>query len=195
MQPGPTVLGINAAHDAAACVMVRGRVVAAVAEERLTRVKHQHGLPAKAVEYCLGAAGLSGLDTVELIVLNEFPMTDFALELRNGGFSGELVVNPSHHLLHAYYAWVASSFRDAAILVTDGSGYGYGEYERRQSPLLGAAPPYSEMEEAESLYVARGGDLSVVVKRWGLWDAGRPFLRFPSLGHMYSMASQYIFGG
>jgi carbamoyltransferase len=195
VHPGPTVLGINAAHDAAVCVMVRGRVVAAVAEERLTRVKHQHGLPTKAVEYCLGAAGLGGLDAVELIVLNEFPMTDFALELRNGGFGGELVVNPSHHLLHAYYAWVASGFREAAILITDGSGYGYGEYERRQSPLLGAAPPYSEMEEAESLYVADGSDLSVVVKRWGLWDAGRPFLRFPSLGHMYSMASQYIFGG
>ena len=51
------------------------------------------------------------------------------------------------------------------------------------------------MEEAESLYDADGSDLRVVEKRWGLWDAGKPFLRFPSLGHMYSMASQYIFGG
>ena len=195
MHSGPTVLGINAAHDAAVCAMVGGRVVAAVAEERLTRVKHQHGLPTRAIDYCLDGAGLDGLEAVELIVLNEFPMTDFALELRSAGFGGELVVNPSHHLLHAYYAWVASGFREAAILVTDGSGYGYGEYERRQSPLLGAAPPYSEMEEAESLYLADGSDLSVVVKRWGLWEASRPFLRFPSLGHMYSMASQYIFGG
>lgn len=91
MHPGPTVLGINAAHDAAACVMVRGRVVAAVAEERLTRVKYQHGLSTRAVEYCLDAAGLGGLDAAELIVLNEFPMTDFALELRSNGFSGEAV--------------------------------------------------------------------------------------------------------
>jgi predicted NodU family carbamoyl transferase len=31
VHPGPTVLGINAAHNAAACLMVRGRIVAAVA--------------------------------------------------------------------------------------------------------------------------------------------------------------------
>jgi carbamoyltransferase len=181
MRARPIVLGVNAAHDAAACVMAGGRVPAAVAEERLTRVKHQQGLPSLAIEYCLDAAGLDGLDAVELIVLNEFPMTDFALELRRRGFAGELVVNPSHHLLHAYYAWIASGFGEAAVLVTDGSGYAYGEYERRQSPLLGTPPPYSEMEEAESLYDADGSDLRVVEKRWGLWEAGKPFLRFPSL--------------
>ena len=195
MRARPIVLGVNAAHDAAACVMAGGRVLAAVAEERLTRVKHQEGLPSRAMEYCLDAAGVDGVEAVELIVLNEFPVTDYALELRRSGFGGELVVNPSHHLLHAYYAWIASGFGEAAVLVTDGSGYGYGEYERRQSPLLGTPPPYSEMEEAESLYDADGSELRVLEKRWGLWEAGKPFLRFPSLGHMYSMASQYIFGG
>jgi carbamoyltransferase len=194
MRARPIVLGVNAAHDAAVCVMAGGRVLAAVAEERLTRVKHQQGLPSRAIEYCLDAARVDGLEAVELIVLNEFPMTDCALELRRSGFGGELVVNPSHHLLHAYYAWISSGV-EAAVLVTDGSGYGYGEYERRQSPLLGTPPPYSEMEEAESLYDADGSELRVVEKRWGLWEAGKPFLRFPSLGHMYSMASQYIFGG
>ena len=101
MRARPIVLGVNAAHDAAACVMAGGRVLAAVAEERLTRLKHQQGLPSRAIEYCLDAAGLDGLDAVELIVLNEFPMTDFALELQRRGFAGGLVVNPSHHLLHA----------------------------------------------------------------------------------------------
>ncbi len=52
------VLGINAYHgDASAAILVDGRLVAAVEEERFTRVKHTAGFPAQAVRYCLAAAG------------------------------------------------------------------------------------------------------------------------------------------
>jgi len=51
------------------------------------------------------------------------------------------------------------------------------------------------MEEAESMYLAGAdGRLSLVRKKWGLWEAIEPFMRFPSLGHMFSAASEYIFG-
>jgi carbamoyltransferase len=189
-----TVLGLNTAHDAAACLMVDGVMAVAVAEERLTRVKHHEGFPHRALEYCLEAAGIASLDAVDAIVINEYTHTDFGLDLRHAGFRGQIFTNPSHHLLHAYYAWIASGFDDPAVLVTDGSGYAYGEYERRESPLLGPPPPYSEMEEAESLYEVEQGELRLVHKNWGLWTASRPFYRFPSLGHMFSAASQYIFG-
>ncbi len=77
----------------------------------------------------------------------------------------------------------------------DGDGYSYGEYQWRHSPLLGPAPEFSEMEEAESMYaVDELGGLSVVSKKWGLWAASGPYSRFPSLGHMFSVASEYIFG-
>lgn len=189
-----TVLGVNAAHDASACLLVDGALVAAIAEERLSRVKHQAGFPRGAVDYCLRAAGLASLNAVDCVVLNQPPSTDADVDLRRGGYDGELVTNPSHHLLHAYYAWVASGFRTAAIMIVDGSGYSYGEYARRSSPMLGDAPPYSEMEEAESLYVVRDQRIELVGKRWALWEGSARYCRFASLGHMFSMASQYIFG-
>lgn len=81
-----------------------------------------------------------------------------------------------------------------AILVLDGSGYSFGEYQRRGADLLGGPVRFSEMEEAESSYSVSRGIIEVVDKRWALWDASIPYYRFPSLGHMFSMASQYIFG-
>ena len=61
------VLGIGGySHDSAAALVVDGQLLAAVAEERLTRVKHQGGVPHRAVQYCLEAAGLS-LDEVDHI--------------------------------------------------------------------------------------------------------------------------------
>ena len=54
------ILGIGGySHDSAAALVCDGKLVAGVAEERLTRVKHQGGPPRKAVDYCLETAGLS----------------------------------------------------------------------------------------------------------------------------------------
>lgn len=53
------VLGIGGySHDSAAALVCNGQLVAAVAEERLTRCKHQGGVPHKAVAFCLETAGL-----------------------------------------------------------------------------------------------------------------------------------------
>jgi len=189
------ILGVNAAHDAAACLLVDGRLRVAITEERLSRTKHFEGYPHRAVEYCLKEAGLPGLEAVDAIVINEYVREDHDLRLRNAGYKGALIVNPSHHMLHAYYAWAASGFERPSVLVIDGSGYSYGEYLRRRSPLLGEAPEFSEMEEAESMFRVDGrGELDLVYKRWGLWESTYPYLRFPSLGHMFSVASEYIFG-
>ncbi len=54
------ILGIGGySHDSAAALVCDGQLVAGVAEERLTRVKHQGGAPREAVAYCLEAAGLT----------------------------------------------------------------------------------------------------------------------------------------
>src|SRR5687767_11288922 len=54
------ILGLSAFyHDSAACLLRDGVIVAAAQEERFTRVKGDPGFPARAVEYCLGAAGIS----------------------------------------------------------------------------------------------------------------------------------------
>lgn len=68
-------LGINSIyHDSAACLVKDGIVIAAVEEERFSRVRHQkrgtayeaHALPFHSIDYCLQEAGilLSDVDQV-----------------------------------------------------------------------------------------------------------------------------------
>ncbi|MFB3828496.1 MAG: carbamoyltransferase [Bryobacteraceae bacterium] len=57
------VLGISCYfHDAAAALLSDGRLVAAAEEERFSRIKHDFSFPERAIEFCLGAAGLRGSD-------------------------------------------------------------------------------------------------------------------------------------
>ncbi len=66
------VLGISGMeHDAAACLVKDGELIAAVEEERFSRTKHigmkmVGGLPHKSIEYCLKEAGIS-LSNVDYI--------------------------------------------------------------------------------------------------------------------------------
>ena len=57
------ILGINAFHaGASATVVVHGKVVAAIAEERLNRIKYYAGFPSLAIQFCLQEAGLTMKD-------------------------------------------------------------------------------------------------------------------------------------
>ncbi len=61
------ILGLNAYHgDAAAALVIDGKLVAAAEEERFNRVKHCAGFPALAARWCLEDAGLraDGIDHV-----------------------------------------------------------------------------------------------------------------------------------
>ena len=50
---------INDGHQSSAALMVGGKTVAALAEERFTRRKNEHGYPRNAIAACLDMAGLS----------------------------------------------------------------------------------------------------------------------------------------
>ena len=52
------ILGLNAFHgDASAALLVDGKLVCAVEEERLNRIKHCAGFPTLAVRECLRIGG------------------------------------------------------------------------------------------------------------------------------------------
>jgi carbamoyltransferase len=54
-----SILGIGGYfHDASACLVIDGQLIAAAEEERFTRRKHQSGLPHNAIAYCLAEAGM-----------------------------------------------------------------------------------------------------------------------------------------
>ena len=66
------ILGIGFGHDAAASLLVDGAIVANVAEERFTRVKHDSGFPTASVQYCLSEAGLSSKQIDFVAVAGQF---------------------------------------------------------------------------------------------------------------------------
>lgn len=67
------ILGLNAFHpDSSACLVVDGKLTAAVEEERFRRIKHWAGFPSLAVEYCLREANAE-LDDIDYIAINRDP--------------------------------------------------------------------------------------------------------------------------
>lgn len=68
------ILGISCYyHDAAACMIADGNIVAAAAEERFSRVKHDNRFPTQAIDFCLKQAGIAS-NELDAIVFYEKPI-------------------------------------------------------------------------------------------------------------------------
>jgi len=71
------ILGISAFyHDSAACLVVDGRIVGAVQEERFSRKKHDARFPRHGVTWCLENAGLRVSD-IDRVVFYDKPLLKF----------------------------------------------------------------------------------------------------------------------
>lgn len=67
------ILGINAYHgDSSACIVVDGKLICAIEEERIRRIKHWAGLPTEAIKWCLKNASIDITD-VDHIVISRNP--------------------------------------------------------------------------------------------------------------------------
>ncbi len=71
------ILGISCYyHDAAACLLRDGRIVAAAQEERFTRRRHDPDFPVHAIRYCLREGGI-GIDDVDAVGFYDKPLLKF----------------------------------------------------------------------------------------------------------------------
>jgi carbamoyltransferase len=99
-------LGINYSqmHDSAACLVRDGEVVFAIAEERLSRIKHDSGFPQRAIQACLDFAAIRA-DDLDFICYGWSPpgevyRHDLACYLLGRmAASGLNVVNSTRHFL------------------------------------------------------------------------------------------------
>lgn len=94
------ILGISAFyHDSAASLVIDGKIVAAVQEERFSRIKHDPSFPSRAIEYCLEAGGLT-LTELDAVVFYDKPLLKFERLLETflsrapRGFAGFLRAMP-----------------------------------------------------------------------------------------------------
>lgn len=128
------VLGLSGGHhygstDATAALIVDGRLVAAVEEERLTRVKHApSAMPRESIRACLRQASLT-LRDIDCVAYYVSTYAEATRELTDYlahwfGCAPPPIRLVDHHLTHAASAYMQSGFSDALIVTSDWSGDG-----------------------------------------------------------------------
>jgi len=77
------ILGIHTGHDSSAALIVDGHIVADVAEERFSRIKHDAGLPLRSIDYCLRSQRLTmaDIDAVAVPSTGSMPSLNYTLAL------------------------------------------------------------------------------------------------------------------
>ena len=71
------ILGLSAYyHDSSACILIDGEIIAAVQEERFTRIKHDSSFPSKSIQYCIKEAGID-CENIDYVVFYEKPFLKF----------------------------------------------------------------------------------------------------------------------
>lgn len=128
------ILGINGGfrqgyQDISACLIKDGRIVAAVEEERLSRVKHSPGqLPYLSILEVLKIGGVTIFDIEEIAFHGSTWGDDIGPKL-NSYFMDYFGHAPSvkryhHHDCHAAGTFFSSGFGEALVLTIDNSGDG-----------------------------------------------------------------------
>lgn len=165
------------------CAIFKDGCLFAIAEERVSRVKHDGGY-SRSLEYCLEAAGI-GMDEVDLVVVSS--CCEKALKAADvvipGIPSEKIKVCPSHHLSHALGAFCLSPFQESLIMVLDNEGNIIESDDDEESPF------YKRQMEHMSYYVGNSEHIQLIESddvptgKIGLGDAYRYFthyLGFPS---------------
>ena len=168
------ILGLNPGpHDAAAALVVDGRLLSFLEEERLSRNKRSPGVaPLQAARACLDYAGL-GLADVNIVAIGwdvgldrhpgdadyEQGIRDWLIpeELFGEGARSISLVSVPHHLAHAASAYFTTTWDEALVVVIDGRGE----------------------SESTSIFYGQGETLSLLRS----YDIGN------SLGHFYETAA------
>ena len=146
------ILGINANHaDSSACIIINGKIIAAIEEERVNRIKHFSGYPIKAIQECLNIGKLQSTEITDvafntkplsnIIQKSLFFLKNFTIKknqpvkrvLKKIDVKKKLLKNfklnknvkfhyIEHHLAHIASAYYPSGFKKANGLSIDGSG-------------------------------------------------------------------------
>jgi carbamoyltransferase len=75
------IIGINAFHaDSSACLVIDGKLISAVEEERFNRIKHWAGFPIKSIKYCLEQSNLN-ISDIDHISINIDPKANYIKKL------------------------------------------------------------------------------------------------------------------
>jgi len=165
---------ISQGHDSAAALVIDGELVAAVAEERMSRRKHTGDFPLGAIHACLEQAGLAvgDIDAIAHSFDYEPYRAMYALDagasecyrdvLSREAFKARVasalpelpelaqrVRHTDHHLAHAASAYFTSGWDECMVAVIDGMGEAHGATIYRAAG--GRLEPVHRISAADSI--------------------------------------------
>lgn len=109
------ILGISGLyHDSAAALIVDGKVVNAVQEERFTRRKNDKSFPVNAIEFCLKNNGISGKD-LDAVVFYDNPLLTLDRFLENCiavGDANKTLISNNYQSMFADKLWIHRTVKE-----------------------------------------------------------------------------------
>lgn len=186
------ILGISCwFHDSAACLIKDGVPIAAVEEERFTRVKHDNSFPENAIKFCLDYAGISA-DDLDFVVFYEKPMLKFDRIL-------QMVVENFPHSFSVFYeavpSWANEKLRLPGILRKKFGYEGKVLFIRHHLSHAASAFFASPFNEAAILTIDALGEYTTTAIHYGKGNEIKTLkeIHFPnSLGLFYSAVTSYL---
>jgi len=173
-------LGIHIGHDRGACIIKDGKVIAALAQERLDRIKHSQSLilPFETIDallkYCdlsisdISCIGLSAVAIEDEHIVNMYK-DSFFTHYKCEYIPFYLV---HHHDAHAYSTYYSSGFDNSMVFVFDGGG------------------DFTEsLQESETVYLACDGDITRVDRR--LQNIAVRHMKDP-INHIFPFMPKYV---
>ena len=189
------ILGINAYHgDSSACLVIDGKLMNAIEEERINRIKHWAGLPIESIKWCLSDANINIKD-VDYIAISRNPYAHFHKKiiraitkiptlsfLKNRFSNVNRIKDIKNDILSAFD--VEKSLIKAKV-----------EYVEHHRAHIGSSFFVSPFEEAACITVDGFGDFVSTMRGIGkdnqiqIYD----WVEFPhSLGDFYTAFTQYL---
>ncbi len=173
-------LGIHIGHDRGACIIRNGKVIAAISNERLDRIKYSQSLdiPYDSIDsllkYCkltfndISAIGLSAVAIEGMNIYDLYQKEIF--EHYNCEYKPFYLVH--HHEAHAYSTYFSSGFDKSLIFVFDGGGDFWGS-----------------KQESETIYVANNGSIALIDRR--LQNIAVRHMK-DNINHVYQFMPEYV---
>ncbi len=109
------ILGISGLyHDSAAALIIDGKVINAVQEERFTRRKNDKSFPVNAIEFCLKSNGISGKD-LDAVVFYDNPLLTLDRFLENCiavGDANKTLINNNYQSMFGDKLWIHRTVKE-----------------------------------------------------------------------------------
>lgn len=186
------ILGISCYyHDSAAVLIQDGRITAAVAEERLSRKKHDNGFPKKAITHCLEWANLS-VNSIDAVAFYEKPLIKFERVIAQHIDTFPLGIKAFRENIGS---WFSQKMKIAETLRKEFGYVGPIRYIPHHLSHAASAFYLSGFSDASIVTVDGVGEWATTTVGMGRGNAIRlqKEIRFPhSLGLLYSAITAYL---